>query len=57
MDLGEKFLDQIMADLWLGKYSPAQAGTKLQDITNKRLPELFARWIRNIKFTGKEPKN
>jgi ABC-type glycerol-3-phosphate transport system substrate-binding protein len=51
MDL-MKFLEPSMTDLWSNKISAQQFVNKLQSATNARLPELFKRWLRNVKFTG-----
>jgi ABC-type glycerol-3-phosphate transport system substrate-binding protein len=48
------FLQVTTDKLWQDKLSPAQAAKQLQDTANKRLPDLFKRWVRNIAFTGAE---
>lgn len=50
------FWEPIVQSLWNNKISPVQAAQRLQDISNRQLPILFQRWIRNIKFTGAENK-
>lgn len=55
MDLALQYLEPIANNLWANKVSPVRATAELQDVTNKRLPALFQRWVRNVKFTGKEP--
>ena len=49
-----RFLDPIMTNLWANKVSPAQAAVQLQETADRMLPSLFKRWLRNLKYTGKE---
>jgi hypothetical protein len=51
------FWNPIKQKLWDNKISPQQCAQQLQDMSNRQLPILFKRWVRNIRFTGKEPKN
>ena len=48
----DRFLNPVLQDMWNNKMTPQATAAKLQDIADKRLPELFKRWMRNIKFTG-----
>lgn len=50
----KKFVDPILTNLWANRVSPVQAANQLQSMVDKRLPEMFKRWVRNIKFTGAE---
>lgn len=48
----DKFLNPELQKMWENKVSPKECAANLQAASDRRLPELFKRWMRNIKFTG-----
>ena len=48
----QKFLNPELDKLWANKVDGRTCATNLQKVTDRMLPGLFARWLRNVKFTG-----
>ena len=46
------FLDPELLKVWENRVSPKAGAARLQDMVDRRLPELFKRWMRNVKFSG-----
>lgn len=48
----EKYINPELEKIWTNKVAPKEGATNIQRVVDKTLPILFARWVRNVKFTG-----
>ena len=48
----DKFLDPELQAIWENRIAPKAGLVRMQLVADKRLLELFKRWLRNIRSTG-----